>query len=339
MGEKVMSYKLGILDQSPIFSGKSAEDALESTIQFVQKAEEWGYERFWVSEHHQTLDLAGTSPEVLISHLLAKTTTIKIGSGGVMLQHYSPYKVVENFQLLSSLTPGRVELGVGKAPGGFSLSTKALRYGAAGSDIDFDERFTILNQFIHDALPEDHALYGAKALPKPKRKVPVFLLGASSNSARLAAEQGANFVFARFLNGNDDILREAVQEYRNIYPEGKFIVAIASFAAVTQEEAEEEARHYKIYKIHLESGRSLSVQSLEQVELFREQTRESFEVKEQEVDMIAGSPAFVKGELDQLAAAYEIDEFILHTPIQHEQKRLKSFELLSQLAVPLLNKN
>lgn len=334
-----MLYKLGILDQSPIFSGKSAEDALKSTIQLVQKAEEWGYERFWVSEHHQVLDLAGTSPEVLISHLLAKTTSIKVGSGGVMLQHYSPYKVVENFQLLSLLTPGRVELGVGKAPGGFSLSTKALRYGAAGNDIDFEERFMTLNQFIHDALPEDHTLYGAKALPKPKEKVPVFLLGASASSARLAAEQKANFVFARFLNGNNDILQEAVQEYRKIYPGGKFIVAVASFAAATQREAEEEARHYKIYKIHLESGRSLSVQSLEQVELFREQTTESFEIKEQEVDMIAGSPEFIKEELDQLAATHVIDEFILHTPIQNEEKRLKSFELLSQLTVPVLNKS
>src|SRR5699024_9818912 len=110
-GENESRYKIAILDQSPIFPGQTAGEALKSTMELAQKAEEWGYERFWVSEHHQTLDLAGTSPEVLISHLLAKTTSIKVGSGGVMLQHYSPYKVAEDFQLLSLLSPGRVELG------------------------------------------------------------------------------------------------------------------------------------------------------------------------------------------------------------------------------------
>lgn len=334
-----MTYKLGILDQSPISPGKTAGDALRRTVELVQKAEEWGYERFWVSEHHQTLDLAGTSPEVLVSHLLAKTTSIKVGSGGVMLQHYSPFKVVEDFQLLSLLSPGRVELGIGKAPGGFSLATQALRYGGAGSDVKFDERFRTLHHFIHDTLPEDHELYGAEALPKPDEKVPVFLLGASANSAKLAAEQGANFVYAHFLNSNNDFLKEAIQQYRKIYPEGKFIVAVASFAAETQTAAEQAASDYKIYKIFTESGRSMSVRTLDQVEAFREQTDEIItEIKEQEVEMIAGSPDFVKNEFDKLASAFGVEEFIIHTPILDEEKRLKSYELLSQLAVPVLGK-
>lgn len=324
-------YKLGILDQSPIFEGKSASEALKNTIQLAQKAEEWGYERFWVSEHHQTLGIAGSSPEVLIAHLLAKTNAIKVGSGGVMLQHYSPYKVVENFHLLSLLASDRVELGVGKAPGGFSLSQQALRNGTSGSDIDFAERFTTLLHFIHDSLPEEHPLYGAKALPRPEKLVPVFLLGASVNSAKLAAEQGASFVFARFLNGNDEVLKEAVQVYRDIHPTGSFIIAIAAFTAATQIEAEEEADNYKILKVHFESGRTLSVQSMEQVELLREQTSEDFEVKEQEVEMIAGNPEFVRGEIDRLAQAHQIEEVILHTPISDEEKRLKSFELLRPL--------
>lgn len=334
-----MTYKLGILDQSPILPGQTARDALKRTVELVQKAEEWGYVRFWVSEHHQTLDLAGTSPEVLVSHLLAKTTSIKVGSGGVMLQHYSPFKVVEDFQLLSLLSPGRVELGIGKAPGGFSLATQALRYGGSGSDVNFDERFKMLNHFIHDTLPENHELYGVEPLPKPDEKVPVFLLGASANSAKLAAEQRANFVYAYFLNSNNELLEKAVQQYREIYPEGKFIVAVASFAAETQQAAEQDARDYKIYKIFTESGRSMSVRTLEQVEAFREQTDEVItEIKEQEVKMIAGSPDFVKNEFDKLASTFKVDEFIIHTPILDEEKRLKSYELLSQLAVPVLSK-
>lgn len=328
-----MEYKLGILDQSPIFPTKSAADALQSTIHLAQKAEEWGYDRFWVAEHHQSDDVAGVSPEVLISYLLAKTTSIKIGSGGVMLQHYSPYKVVENFHLLATLIPERVELGLGKAPGGFSLSTKALRYGASGSDIDFNERLITLQKLIDDSLDKNHPLYGVKALPKPKEILPTFLLGASTNSAKLAAELGMNFVFARFLNGSDSLLDEAVKVYRDVHPTGKFIVSVATFAAVSQEEAVEEADNYKVFKIFLKSGRSISVQTLEQVEAFRKQTDEPFEVKEQEVEMIAGNPEFVKEELDWLADAYQIDEFILHTPIRNEEKRLKSFELLGNLSL------
>ncbi|TQS76274.1 MsnO8 family LLM class oxidoreductase [Ornithinibacillus gellani] len=325
-----MGYQLGILDQSPIFAGKSAEDALQSTIHLAQKAEQWGYERFWVAEHHQSQNLAGTSPEVLISHLLAKTTTIKLGSGGVMLQHYSPYKVTEDFQQLTLLSPGRVELGIGKAPGGFSYSTRALRYGV-GSDIEFAERFAVLNQLILDTLPEHHPLYGAKALPRPKEELPVFLLGASPNSARLAAEQKTNFVYAYFLNSQKDHLQKTLQEYRVIYPAGKFMIAIAVFAAPTQEEAEQEAADYKIYKIHTESGRSISVQSVKQIEIYRDQTNESFKVEEQTVEMIAGSLESVKTKIDYLAATHQIDEFIIHTPIRNEAKRLQSFALLSKL--------
>lgn len=333
-----MAYKLGILDQSPIFPGQKAKDALKSTVELAQKAENWGYERFWVSEHHQTLDLAGASPEILVSHLLSQTASIKVGSGGVMLQHYSPYKVVEDFQLLSLLGPGRVELGIGKAPGGFSLATQALRYGGAGSEINFDDRFATLQHFLRDTLPEEHELYGAKALPKSEDKVPVFLLGASPNSAKLAANQRAHFVYAYFLNSNHELLEKTVKTYREIYPEGKFIIALASFAAETQDLAEQEAQDYRIYKISTESGRSTSVSTLEQVNKFRKQTDEIVTaVSEQEVEMVAGSPQFIKSELDQLSSTFQINEFIIHTPILDKEKRLKSFELLSQLTVPVLN--
>lgn len=136
-----MSYQLGLLDQSPILEGSSAVDALQQTVRLAQKAEEWGYSRFWVSEHHHSEQVAGSSPEVLMSYLLARTKSIRIGSGGVMLQHYSPFKVAENFHVLSTLAPGRVDLGIGKAPGGLPLSTKALQFGTVNDGQDFEERF------------------------------------------------------------------------------------------------------------------------------------------------------------------------------------------------------
>ena len=149
-----MSYKLSILDQSPIFPGDTAATALQKTVLLAQKAEEWGYSRFWVSEHHHTVQLAGSSPEVLIAYLAARTNKIKVGSGGVMLQHYSPYKVAENFHVLSNLAPGRVDLGVGKAPGGLPLSTKALQYGTVNDGKDFPERLSFLRELIENSIAE-----------------------------------------------------------------------------------------------------------------------------------------------------------------------------------------
>ena len=124
-----MTLKLSILDLSPLYDSETAAQAFQRTIELAQKAEEWGYHRFWVSEHHGSDRVVGSSPEVLISHLLAKTERIRVGSGGVMLQHYSPYKVVENFNVLASLAPGRVDLGIGRGPGGMPQSTRALQQG------------------------------------------------------------------------------------------------------------------------------------------------------------------------------------------------------------------
>ncbi|TBG72995.1 MsnO8 family LLM class oxidoreductase, partial [Rhizobium leguminosarum] len=122
-----MTYLLSLLDKSPIEQGLTAADALRATVKIAARAEELGYHRFWVAEHHNMSNLASSAPEALIAYLLARTSRIRIGSGGVMLQHYSAYKVAETFNLLASLAPGRVDLGVGKAPGGFPLSTRALQ--------------------------------------------------------------------------------------------------------------------------------------------------------------------------------------------------------------------
>lgn len=326
-----MTYKIGILDQSPIFPNRTAQDALKSTVELAQKAESWGYHRFWVAEHHQSEDVAGASPEILMSHLLAQTNKIKIGAGGVMLQHYSPYKVAENFHVMEALAPERVELGIGKAPGGLNASTAALRYGGTGNDTSFEERFTLLQQFLSGNIPEDHALSEAVVHPKIARTLPTFLLGASVNSARFAARLGANFVFASFLNGDETLLEETMKAYRALHPHGKFIIAVAAFVGTDQQAAEEEADKYNIYKVTFESGRALSVVSLDQVEALWRQTNEPFEVHEQKVQKIAGTQKYVKEEFGRLARTFDVDEFIVHTPVLDEAKRLQSFELLSVL--------
>ncbi|MFJ7827926.1 LLM class flavin-dependent oxidoreductase [Psychrobacillus sp. NPDC096623] len=324
-----MSYKLGILDQSPVIEGVSNFDTLQKTVDLVKKAEEWGYERFWVSEHHNSDLVAGSSPEVLVSYLLAKTSSIRIGSGGVMLQHYSPYKVAENFHVLSTLEPGRVDLGIGKAPGGLPLSTKALQYGTVNTGEDFEERLTFLQHLIHNAVPEIHEFAGIKATPTPPTKPETYLLGASVNSAKLAADLKISFAFAKFFNSDQEVLRDAAKTYRDNYPQGAFIVSVAVIAAPTEEEAKVLAGKQKIVKVILASGRTLTLQTVEQAEKFGIESGEGYEVKEFDADIIYGTPEQVKASLDELHKLYGADEFILHTPIPNPEERLRSFKLLS----------
>ena len=226
-----MGYKLGLLDQSPIQKGASPFEALQQTVHLAQKAEEWGYSRFWVSEHHHTEQLAGSSPEVLISYLLARTNAIRIGSGGVMLQHYSSYKVAENFHVLSTLAPGRVDLGIGKGPGGLPLSSKALQFGTVNDGKDFEERLSFLNQLLENSVDENHSLAGIQALPVPPEKTENYLLGASVESAKLAAKYGWNFVFARFINSDISVLKAAANTFHARNKRGRFLVSVAVIAA------------------------------------------------------------------------------------------------------------
>lgn len=325
-----MSYSLGILDQSPIIEDATNEKTLQKTVALAQKAEQLGYSRFWVSEHHNTDTLAGSSPEVLVSYLLAKTKSINIGSGGVMLQHYSPYKVAENFHVLASLEPGRVDLGIGKAPGGLPLSTKALQYGTLNKgENDFEEKLTFLQQLMEQTVLAEHELYGVQATPIPKVKPALFLLGASPQSAILAGTLGIAFVFARFINSDNDVLAQAATAYRTHHPNGHFVVSIAALAAPTKEEAIALIGDQKITKVHLASGKSLTLQSVELAEKFGQESGESFTVKQYDADILCGTPDDIKTILDDYHVRYQIDEFILHTPVLKEFERERSFELLS----------
>lgn len=324
-----MGYKLGILDQSPVIEGLTNHATLQNTVSLAQNAEKWGYERFWVSEHHNADQVAGSSPEVLVSYLLAKTASIRIGSGGVMLQHYSPYKVAENFQVLSTLEPGRVDLGIGKGPGGLPISTKALQFGTLNKGEDFEERLKFLQQLINDDVPETHELAGIKATPIPPEKPETYLLGASPDSAKLAANLEVSFAFAKFFNSDDEALKEAAKVYHENFPKGTFILSVAVITAPTTEEAKELAGNQKIVKVLLASGRKLTLANVEQAEKFGKESGEQYEIKEFDADIISGTPEQVKSVLDELHQAYGVDEFILHTPVGNAEARLRSFELLS----------
>ena len=164
-----------------------------------------------MAEHHGSNSVMSSSPEVLISHILAKTSTIKVGSGGVMLQHYSPYKVAENFNVLATLAPGRVDLGIGGGPGGLPKSTSALQQEPSISRDSLSQKVVQLSQFLHDNLSPDSNLYGLKASPLPPSPADIFMLGTTANSAGLAAALSLPYVFALFLNNDEKVMSESVR--------------------------------------------------------------------------------------------------------------------------------
>lgn len=324
-----MSYHLSILDQSPVYPNETAENALHHTVQLAKIAEKLGYRRFWVSEHHNMSAVASSAPEILIAHLLAHTSTIQIGSGGVMLQHYSPYKVSEVFQTLEALHPDRVNLGIGKAPGGLDLSTKALQYGTMNDRSDFIERLQSVQNLLNKTVPKGDTLEHIRVYPDPQTRPDIFLLGTSEISATLAREYDIDFVYAHFLNNDERSLEKSLQAFQAKQNKRSFILAISVIAADTKEEAERLAQEHKIYEITYESGRTTLVQSLEQVERLAYETDESYTYIEKDMRMIADRAEHIHAKLKCWKEKYNISEFMIHTPIQNRQARIDSFKKLS----------
>ncbi|MBE1445344.1 LLM class flavin-dependent oxidoreductase [Paenibacillus sp. OAS669] len=330
-----MGLKLSILDQSPIDEGETAEEAFRHTVELARKAEELGYYRFWVSEHHDSEKLMGSSPEVLISYLLAHTKRIRIGSGGVMLQHYSPYKVAENFNVLASLAPGRIDLGIGRAPGGLPRSTKALQQESYRGAKPLEEKLVELEQYLNGTLPESHPLYGVKAVPAPQTPPELFLLGTSASSAALAAQTGIPYVFAKFINGDEAVIEQALHTYRTKFvstlgSKPQAILGVSVIVTDTDEEAKALAVDSKHVKIQLESGKTINVKSLEAAEEYGRQSDEKFTVEVKDAPILHGSKHTVREQLLELQRRYDVEELILIVVMKSFAERLHAYELLQE---------
>lgn len=329
-----MSLTLSILDQSPVHDTETAIEAFQHTIELATRAEAWGYHRFWVSEHHASERVMGSSPEVLIAHLLAKTTRIRVGSGGVMLQHYSPYKVAENFNVLASLAPGRVDLGIGRGPGGLPRSTRALQQGIGDQARPFAEKLLELEQLLHNRLEANHPLYGLRVSPVPPQPAEVFLLGTNTSSAELAASLGMPYVFAQFLNSDATTMGEALATYHKRFDTTQrkapqAMLALSVIAADTDEEARHYAADIKVVRIRLASGRTFTVGTVAGAEEFGRQSQESYTITIHEANVVHGSRDTVLQQLDDMQHRYQVDELIAVTAIKNFHQRLHSYELLS----------
>jgi luciferase family oxidoreductase group 1 len=325
--------RLSVLDQSPVRSGMTPAEALQETLELAQLCERLGYHRYWLAEHHATPALAGSSPEILIGQVAARTSRIRVGSGGVMLQHYSPLKVAENFRVLETLFPGRIDLGIGRAPGSDQLTARALRPEGPRID-DFPDKVADTLGYLGGALPPGHPFGRVRVMPEGPTTPEVWLLGSSDQSAMLAAHFGLAFSFAHFINadGGADVTRAYARAFRPspLLAEPRASAAIFAVCADTEAEARRLALSRELFIAWLYTGRPRPYPSPEEAEAYPYDAREHAIVQHARQRTVAGTPEHVREQLSRLAADYGVDELVIVTITHDPKARRRSYELLAQ---------
>ena len=326
-----MTYRLSVLDQSPIAAGSDAAQAIRNTLDLARAADALGYHRYWLAEHHASRSLAGVAPEALIGPVALATNRIRVGSGGVMLPHYSPYKVAETFSLLSAMAPGRIDLGVGRAPGSDQRTAFALqRDRTRRMPSDFPEQLDELTGYLDATLPEDHAFASLQhVMPTGGGRPELWMLGSSPESAIWAAERGLPYCFADFINSDGAHL---AQHYRRSFrPSARLadpyvMAATWSIAAPTSEEAERLAAPARMMFAHLVAGTPIPVPPVEEALAWLEANPAA---NRRQRRTVLGTPAEVRRGLDEVAADYGADELMLVNILPDHAARRRSYELLA----------
>jgi luciferase family oxidoreductase group 1 len=335
--------RLSVLDQSPVLAGSAPEQALQNSISLARRVDELGYTRYWMSEHHAMDLLACTAPEIMLARIGAETKRIRIGSGGIMLPHYTPLKVAEVFRTLHGLYPGRVDLGIGRAPGGGPMETLALlRNRKAQMQDDFPDQVSELLAFLEDGFPESHPFSRVKAMPAPSPIAgksyagpDVWMLGSSMWSSAAAVEFGLPYSFAHFFSPVKT--RDAIEAYQQMFhgdvrrklPEAT--VAVGVICADTQEEAEYLSSSVKLLqrRIRVNDRRPVAApdDALRELKLMGDVPMEEGEWPR----YFVGTPSYVRERLEQMASALGIDELIVNTIVWDHAKRVRSYELLADI--------
>jgi luciferase family oxidoreductase group 1 len=330
--------RISILDQSPVSEGSSASQALRNTLDLAQLADELGYHRYWLAEHHGGPMLAGPSPEALIGPVAAATSRIRVGSGGVMLPHYSPFKVAETFSLLAGLFPGRIDLGIGRAAGTDPMTTFALqRDRRQAAPDDFPQQLAELLGHLEGRLPPDHPFARlAATLPGRPEQPEVWLLGSSMQSALWAAELGLPYAFADFINAGG---AEAARTYRERFAEHEHAdrhprtaVAVWAIAAQDEEEARRIAASGRMTFRLLRQGRPIAVPPPEKAECFFASLPDesAAEPPGMRRRAVLGTGAEVAERLREVAGEYGAEEVIVVCITYDHEARRRSYELIAE---------
>jgi len=327
------SIKLSILDQSTISKGNTAINAIQQTVQLVQKAEELGYHRFWVSEYHNLVSIAGSAPEVLIAHLAAFTKSIRLGAGGIMLPNHSSLKVAENFRLLETLAPGRIDLGIGRAPGGDRVTASLLNPGNRFKEEDYIQQVNELQLYFNDRVQTQFGT--VKAIPIVYDEPPIWMLTSSGTSAYIAAEMGLGLAFAQFINGNG--VKEAIRAYResfvpsDIFTKPEVLIAVWVLCADTEEKAEELKRSMLHVFLQMEKGEvRQGMMPYSEIKDYPYTAQDLMRMQANSNRIIAGTPEQVKQQINTLAHTCNADEIMAAAITYSQEDRFRSFELLAQ---------
>ncbi len=325
--------QLSVLDQSVAVAGRSHADSIRETLALAEACEACGYRRFWVSEHHSHPTIVGTAPEVLMAAIAARTQRIRIGSAGIMLPHYAPLKVAEQFRVLDALAPGRIDLGVGRAPGSDGRTAQALN--PASRTNDFPEQVRDLMAWVTGApLPEGHPFGAVQAYPAGETSPDVWMLGSSDYGAQVAAYFGLPYSFAAFITdgaGTDQALAIYRQLYRPSarHPEPLANICIWALAAETDDEAQHLFTTRARWRVARDRGPLQPIAPPEAEPPFPFSPADEARVAEMRKTALVGSAAMVAGRLRELAERLGIDEIVVLTWSHDPVARRRSYELLA----------
>ena len=327
--------KLSVLDQSVAVSGTTQDTSIRQTLALAQHCEALGYHRFWVSEHHSHPSIVGSAPEVLMAAIAATTTRIRIGSAGVMLPHYSALKVAEQFRVLEALAPGRIDLGVGRAPGSDFKTARLLNSNPQQSADDFPVQVRELQAWVSSVdLPVGHPGHGVTANPMGPTHPTVWMLGSSDYGAQLAAHYGLPYAFAWFITDGQGA-SEALALYRDLYrpsplhPKPQAVLCVWALAADTEAEAWRQFSSRARWKLDRNRGALGPISSPDEVALRAMTAADEFELEQLRSTALVGSGAQVADKLRALAARYEVDELVVITWVHDAAVQRRSYELLA----------
>jgi luciferase family oxidoreductase group 1 len=332
-----MTLGLAILDQSTIASGRGADEAIRETLALARLADQWGYGRYWLAEHHNSQSHAGSAPEMLVAAIAATTRRIRIGTAGVMLPHYSALKVAEQFKVAEAIAPGRIDLGLGRAPGSDGRTAFALNPNANEAADRFPNQVADLLGWLGDGLPEGHTFRAVAAMPAVPTRPDVWILGSSDYGAQVAAYFGLPYCFAHFISdqGSEQVLQIYREGFRS-HPGtlGRLsaphaALGVFALAADTEAEAWRLYKSRELWRLFRDTGRFPPLPSVAEAEAYPYSPAERAHLDGIRAKAIVGAPEQVKARLEALAAAHGAQEVAVLTPCHDPEARRRSYQLLA----------
>jgi luciferase family oxidoreductase group 1 len=326
--------RVGILDQSPVISGHTPAQAIAETVALARLADRLGYSRYWLAEHHAIAALADPCPEILLARVASATERIRVGTGGVLLPYYSALKVAEVFRMLEALFPGRIDLGIGRAPGGDALTAQAVSRGHYTFAEDFPQQVRDLVGFLDATLPPEHPFAPVKAMPAGDGAPEIWLLGSSDYSGGLAALLGLRFAFAHFITaqGGDAVMQAYQSEFlpsaRERAP--RAVLCVFAICAESNAEAERLAKPIDLRRLHMALGVDAPVPSYAEAAARQYDEREAAYIRAQRARVVLGDPPTVRQRLLALATKYGADELMIITITGDYPSRRRSYELIAE---------